>query len=67
MLLNIDLFRSRHLLVIVNLLAVRHFQADRELFQHLLRFLYCHRTGLHVDNFQNGSLTLDFEYEVWIA
>ena len=67
MLLNIDLFRSRHLQVVVYLLVVRYFEAVCELFQLLQQFLYCHRICLHVDNFRNGSLTLNFEFEVWIA
>ena len=65
--LNIDQFRSPHLQVIVYLLEVRHFEADCELYQLLLQFLYCHRTYLHVDSFRNGSLTLNFEFEVRIA
>ena len=51
----------------VYLLVVRHFEADCKLYQLLLQFLYCHRTCLHFDNFRNGSLTLNFEFEVRIA
>ena len=64
---NIDQFRSPHLQVVVYLLVVRYFEADCELYQLQQQFLYCHRTCLHVDNFRNGSLTLNFEFEVRIA